>query len=76
MKLVEQILASAKYAAKVLDRYPSGKTVIVSYNPSKPDESLLEPGIQGTVLIMPILGLVFGLSDMLIVGLALKSGGR
>jgi hypothetical protein len=33
------------FAAKVVERYPSGSAVGVRYNPKRPDESVLEPRV-------------------------------
>ena len=34
-----------EFAQKVVERYPSGSTVAVRYNPNRPDESVLEPRV-------------------------------
>lgn len=37
---------SHESAAKVLSAYPVGKTVMVRYHPSRPDDAVLEPGLR------------------------------
>jgi hypothetical protein len=37
-----------EFAAKVVDRYPSGSAVMVRYNPKRPDESVLEPRVPAS----------------------------
>ena len=36
---------SKKHAESIVDRYPKGKKLEVSYNPEKPEVAVLEPGI-------------------------------
>lgn len=44
-------------ARKVVDRYPRGNTVDVHYNPEKPDDSVLEPGVTWVTYLPLFLGL-------------------
>lgn len=46
-------------AQRILARYPKGQIVKVYYQPGKPNESLLEPGIKGSAFLLPILGGLF-----------------
>jgi len=52
-------------AAKVADRYPVDSKVTVYYNPNKPDEAILEPGIKGEHIFMFLLGLVIFLAPLI-----------
>jgi len=45
----------------IVDRYPVGKTVKVFYNPDKPSDSVLEPGMSGGAYFLPAFGGVFAL---------------
>lgn len=42
----------------IISRYPPGKEVSVRYLPEQPDVSVLEPGPQGSVYLVPILACV------------------
>ena len=53
-------------ARKIVNRYPKGSTVEVYYMPGKPEESVLETGIQKSTYFLPAFGSVF-----LIVGIAM-----
>jgi len=46
-------------AQKVVDRYPSGKTVTVYYDPDDPQYAILEKGFKWSSLIVFMVGLVF-----------------
>lgn len=46
-------------ARRLLQRYPVGKQVTVYYNPARPQQAVLEPGIQGSTWVLPALGLIF-----------------
>jgi Protein of unknown function (DUF3592) len=48
-------------ARRLLQRYPVGKQVTVYYNPARPQQAVLEPGIQGSTWVLPGLGLIFSL---------------
>ena len=45
------------HAQGIVDRYPVGKQVSVYYQPGKPDECLLEPGVTAQAWFMPGFGL-------------------
>lgn len=49
-------------ARMVVNRYPKGATVTVSYSPNDPTLSVLEPGIHGAALLFPAFGLLFFLA--------------
>ncbi len=42
---------SSSYANEVMDRYPKGKQIVVYYDPTQPDQAVLEPGVTGGVYI-------------------------
>ena len=46
-------------ARMVLNRYPVEKRVTVYYNPARPQQAVLEPGIALVAWILPALGLIF-----------------
>ncbi len=46
-------------ARLVLNRYPVEKRVTVYYNPARPQQAVLEPGIALVAWILPALGLIF-----------------
>lgn len=46
-------------AQRIVNRYPKGKDVQVYYNPAKPEECVLEPGVAAATLIFPGVGLIF-----------------
>ncbi len=46
-------------ARAMLQRYPVGKTVTVFYNPERPQQAVLEPGVAGVAWVLPALGLLF-----------------
>jgi hypothetical protein len=45
-----------EFAQKVVERYPSGSTVAVRYNPNRPDESVLEPRVPGSWIFGATIG--------------------
>jgi hypothetical protein len=45
-----------EFAQKVVERYPSGSTVAVRYNPKRPDESVLEPRVPGSWIFGAAIG--------------------
>ena len=46
----------SEFAAKVVERYPSGSTVAVRYNPKRPDESVLEPRVPASWIFGAAIG--------------------
>ena len=45
------VIGGHEYSAgSAVDRYPLGKSVKVAYNPRKPDEAVLQPGVESTEL--------------------------
>jgi hypothetical protein len=46
-------------ARTILQRYPVGKPVTVYYNPARPQQAVLEPGVAGVAWVLPALGLLF-----------------
>ena len=51
--------SNSSHARGIANKYPVGKKVEVSYMPSNPDESLLEPGVKMQAFALPAFGLVF-----------------
>lgn len=51
--------SSPSHARDIVNRYPKDKVVTVRYMPGNPEESLLEPGIQGQSWFLPAFGLIF-----------------
>ena len=47
-------------AQAAVDQYPRQAEVVVYYNPDKPEEAVLEPGKMGGIVILFIVGGVFG----------------
>ena len=45
-----------EFAARVVERYPSGSAVAVSYNPKRPDESVLEPRVPASWIFGAAIG--------------------
>ncbi|HOY09751.1 MAG TPA: DUF3592 domain-containing protein [Candidatus Omnitrophota bacterium] len=52
-------------AQATVDRYPPQAEVVVYYNPDKPEEAVLEPGKTGGIVILFIVGGMFGLAGVL-----------
>lgn len=49
-------------AARILlKRYPVGKRVTVYYNPARPQQAVLEPGVSGMAWILPAIRLLFAI---------------
>lgn len=46
-------------ARAMLQRYPVGKSVTVFYNPARPQQAVLEPGVPGVAWVLPALGVLF-----------------
>ena len=47
------------HARKIVNKYRKGKSVTIYYSPKNPYDCLLEPGIKGQSLFMPIFGIIF-----------------
>jgi len=47
------------YARRVVSRYPEGAAVTVSYMPGKPEECVLEPGLNNESWLILLAGLIF-----------------
>ena len=50
---------SSSGAREVVDLYPAGSNVAVSYDPANPARSVLEPGVHGRAIKKPIIGVIF-----------------
>ena len=46
-------------ARRIVDRYRAGQAVTVRYNPTKPQECVLEPGVSAHLLLELLLGCAF-----------------
>ena len=71
MEFSRDVTSSQEFAASYVDKYPAGARVRVYYDPEKPDNATLEPGLgQGDWLVFAIgLGmLVFGILFLLLGG--------
>jgi hypothetical protein len=65
------------HATEIVNKYPVGKYVNIYYMPEKPDECLLEPGIQLQSFFIPVFGLIFSLVGcVMAVGLPKTLKGR
>lgn len=53
-------------AEKIVDRFPVEKTVDVFYNPEDPKSSVLEPGLNGGIWLLPGVGSVFLIIPLII----------
>ncbi|MBI5844200.1 MAG: DUF3592 domain-containing protein [Deltaproteobacteria bacterium] len=51
--------SSVARAQNIVNRYPKEASVTVHYMPGRPEVCVLEPGVKGQTLFMPIFGLVF-----------------
>ena len=49
------------HARHIVNRYPAGSNVTVYYMQDKPEECLLEPGIQGQTWFLPCFGALFAI---------------
>ncbi len=47
------------HAGGIVTRYPSGKMVAVFYDPARPERAVLEPGFSWSLLLAPVIGLIF-----------------
>jgi hypothetical protein len=59
--------SNPSHARRIVNRYPKGKSVIVYYMPSNPEESLLEPGVKGQSFFLLGFGLIFFTAGSLMV---------
>jgi hypothetical protein len=64
----------ASDAEAIQDKYPVGKSVTVYYDPAKPGEAMLEPGLVRGVWLLPGLGLLFLLSGVFILSRGREAG--
>jgi len=51
--------SSVSHANKILAAYTAGKTTKVFYDPADPSKSVLEPGFNWAILMLPVFCLVF-----------------
>jgi hypothetical protein len=58
---------SAKWARKIVNKYPVGKTVMVYYNPQDPQYGVLESGITWRSIIFLLAGIAFFGAGLLVV---------
>jgi hypothetical protein len=65
---------SAKWARKVVNQYPVGKTVAVYYNPQDPQYGVLESGITWRSIIFLLAGIAFFAGGVLCVKAKLNKG--
>jgi hypothetical protein len=65
---------SEKWARKIVDKYPAGKTVTVYYNPQDPQYGVLESGITWRSIIFLLAGIVFFAGGVLCVKAKLNKG--
>ncbi|HNY25832.1 MAG TPA: DUF3592 domain-containing protein [Candidatus Sumerlaeota bacterium] len=56
----------SSHAQGLVDRYPKGRNVTVSYMPGNPTESLLEPGAKTQVWFLPGMGALFFMAGCLV----------
>ena len=63
---------SEKWARKIVNRYPTGKTVTVYYNPQDPQYGVLESGVTWRSIIFLLAGIVFFVVGLLCVGAKLR----
>ena len=52
-------------AQRTVDRYPTGKTIIVHYNPQEPTYAVLEAGIAWSSIFLFLMGIVFFVAGVL-----------
>jgi hypothetical protein len=62
--------SNSRHARGILLKYPQGKEVLVSYQPSNPERSVLEPGFNYGVLGLPLVGLFILIAAGLVVVIA------
>jgi len=56
--------SSETRAKKIRDRYPAGSVCTVYYNPEKPEDSVLEAGINFGALMLPGIGVLFAVAGI------------
>jgi hypothetical protein len=61
-----QTVRSVRHEQELLSSYPEGKCILVHYNPAKPEEAVLQPGVPRGLLLLTAGGAV-----MFFVGLGL-----
>ena len=66
------LIGSKRRARRIVERYPPGKSVLVSYDPHQPRVAVLEPGARGSVSTYGIPAISFGTAAIL-VGLAVAA---
>lgn len=59
IKIGEVSTSDADDARHWLNKYPVGAEVLVYYDPAKPGESVLEPGVHASTFFLPGFGFVF-----------------
>jgi hypothetical protein len=52
--------SSSLRSFKLTNKYPKDSNVVVFYNPNKPSEAVLEPGLKMDLIIVFVLALLFG----------------
>lgn len=63
---------SEKWARKIVNKYPAGKTVTVYYNPQDPQYGVLESGITWRSIILLLAGVAFFIAGVLCVRAKLR----
>jgi len=66
IKFGENSYSSSRKADGIASNYPVGKNVIVYYDPEKPDQSVLEPGVSAGSYIVLGIGVLFILISLII----------
>jgi hypothetical protein len=66
IKFGENSYSSRRKAEGIAGNYPVGKNVIVYYNPEKPNQSVLEPGVSAGSYIVLGIGVLFILISLII----------
>jgi hypothetical protein len=64
--------SAGNYANRMTHRYPRGRQVSVHYQPGKPDNTVLEPGVSLKTWFKPAFGLVFLCAGLFIAWLLYK----
>lgn len=71
IKFGENSYSNHSDAEYYVTRYPKGKKVSVSYDPKRPDKSVLEPGVTGGSYIVIGIGALFVVISLIMVPLAI-----